>query len=472
LIVAVNEEASVDAAALRSTLSEYVEDKTGKAGTQIEVQKFNMGSDTAGQRRYVIYTELESLLSPEKRNTIKDMLEKSPVIPGVSVSAVEEGVPKFFLTWKEGKEICKRYCANGMQGYDVVENDTCESIALSQGMTTESLQAANAGVSCAAPLVAGSAVCVGKANPKTPGISCVAGREYDIAQAFSSLKIEGTSLEFKDIEIESDWERRVDLEYYETQALVAQDSGGDKGGSAKHWKRHTQDKMKRKAGEKGRSFTVRIDEFKSDVAKVLQEKYPDADVLVESSTSVSESVGKDMLANGLVAILYALIGILGYIGLRFDFRYSPGAVFALAHDSLITIGIFSILQVKFTQPIIAAILTIIGYSLNDTIVVFDRIRENVTRYRGKELVSVINTSINETLSRTVLTSITTLLVVGSILIFGGGLIKDFAFALLIGILVGTYSSIFIASPVVIYMDNFFKRRAAASKEATPAMSNS
>ena len=119
---------------------------------------------------------------------------------------------------------------------------------------------------------------------------------------------------------------------------------------------------------------------------------------IESSTSVSASVGKDLLNNGLVAIVYALIGIL-YIGLRFDFRYSPGAVVALAHDSLITVGLFSILQIKFSQPIIAAILTIIGYSL--TIVVFDRIRENVLKMRGRDLELVINRSLNETLSRTV-----------------------------------------------------------------------
>jgi preprotein translocase subunit SecF len=126
-----------------------------------------------------------------------------------------------------------------------------------------------------------------------------------------------------------------------------------------------------------------------------------------------------------------------------------GATVALIHDVLITVGIFSILDKEFTLPIIAAILTIIGYSLNDTIIVFDRIRENVRKSRKESLENIINKSINETLSRTILTSFTTLLVLTSLLIFGGGIIHDFAFAMIIGVLVGTYSSVFVASPILI-----------------------
>jgi preprotein translocase subunit SecF len=171
-------------------------------------------------------------------------------------------------------------------------------------------------------------------------------------------------------------------------------------------------------------------------------------------------------------MLYALIGILIYIALRFDFRYSPGAVLALVHDTIITMGVFALLQIKFTQPIIAALLTVIGYSLNDTIVVYDRIRENVARFKTKNLVDVINLSINETLSRTILTSLTTLLVVVSIVILGGGLIQDFAVALLVGILVGTYSSICVASPLVTVLDAYFKKRATEPRDVTAAAASS
>ena len=216
---------------------------------------------------------------------------------------------------------------------------------------------------------------------------------------------------------------------------------------------------------KGTRFTVGVDQLKAKLTAALEAHFPKAAPFVESSTAVSKSVGSDMMANGLLAILYAMIGMLIYIALRFDMRYAPGAVAALIHDVVITIGIFSVLQIKFTLPIIAALLTIVGYSLNDTIVVFDRIRENVEKRRGKSFVDVINGSLNETLSRTLLTSITTLLVVGSILVLGGGMIKDFALALLIGVLIGTYSSIFIASPVALALDHLFAARIAARKAA-------
>jgi preprotein translocase subunit SecF len=224
------------------------------------------------------------------------------------------------------------------------------------------------------------------------------------------------------------------------------------------------EKQKKLSAMEDTLFTVKIEELNSKVTESLKGAFPDAFVEVESSTSVSSSVGEDLLNQGLVAMLYALIGILLYIALRFDFRYSPGAVLALVHDTVITLGVFAIAQVKFTQPIIAALLTIIGYSLNDTIVVFDRIRENIGKFRSKQLPDVINMSINETLSRTILTSGTTLLVVIAILLLGGGLIRDFAFALFVGIVVGTYSSIFVASPMIIYLEAFFKRREDARQQ--------
>ena len=140
-----------------------------------------------------------------------------------------------------------------------------------------------------------------------------------------------------------------------------------------------------------------------------------------------------------------------------ELKYAMGAIVALIHDVIITVGIFSIFGKEFTLPIIAALLTIIGYSLNDTIIVFDRIRENLRRHHKKPLAFIINRSINETLSRTVLTSLTTLIVVVTLFVLGGGIIHDFAFALMIGVVVGTYSSIFVASPILLAWQNRGKK---------------
>ncbi len=164
---------------------------------------------------------------------------------------------------------------------------------------------------------------------------------------------------------------------------------------------------------------------------------------------VGPKVGKDLRQKGMLAMIYAIIGILIYITWRFEFRYAIGAIIALIHDVLITVGIFSLLDKEFSLPIIAALLTIIGYSLNDTIVVFDRIRENLRKVRRQKLSEIVNSSINQVLSRTILTSGTTLLVVGALFFLGGAVIHDFAFALLVGVIIGTYSSIFIASPTVL-----------------------
>ncbi len=164
---------------------------------------------------------------------------------------------------------------------------------------------------------------------------------------------------------------------------------------------------------------------------------------------VGPKVGKDLRQKGLLAMLYAVIGILVYVTWRFELRYAIGAIIALIHDVIITVGVFSLLGKEFTLPIIAALLTIIGYSLNDTIVVYDRIRENSKSTRRQPLAELVNSSINQVLSRTILTSATTLLVVLALFLLGGAVIHDFAFALLVGIVVGTYSSIFVASPTVL-----------------------
>lgn len=168
---------------------------------------------------------------------------------------------------------------------------------------------------------------------------------------------------------------------------------------------------------------------------------------------VGPKVGKDLREKGMLAMIYAIIGILIYVTWRFELRYAVGAIIALIHDVLITVGIFSLLDKEFTLSIIAALLAIIGYSLNDTIVVYDRVRENIKGIRKQSLKDIVNSSINQVLSRTVLTSVTTLLVVLALFFLGGAVIHDFAFAMLVGILVGTYSSIFIASPTILVWES-------------------
>jgi len=211
------------------------------------------------------------------------------------------------------------------------------------------------------------------------------------------------------------------------------------------------------------SYTVRIEELKSKIEEALSGA-PDLAArfkLVESSTSVSPSVGSDLFDNALLALFYACIAILIYVALRFDFRYGPGAVIALMHDAFITLGILSLTQLPFTLTLVAAVLTIIGYSVNDTIVIFDRIRENMTRLKGLPLDRIANISVNETLSRSILTNCTVMMAVVAIYLFGGGTIQDFGFTMIFGVVVGSYSTIFIATPIVLYLDKLMKKRSAA-----------
>ena len=160
---------------------------------------------------------------------------------------------------------------------------------------------------------------------------------------------------------------------------------------------------------------------------------------------VGPQVGEELTEQGALAMIYALIGILIYIMVRFQWRFAPGAVIALVHDVLIIIGIFALFQFDFDLTVLAALLAVIGYSLNDTIVVFDRIRENFRKIRKGTSVDIVNTSLNQTISRTLMTSITTLLVLVSLFVFGGEVIHSFALALILGVVVGTYSSIYVAS---------------------------
>ena len=170
-----------------------------------------------------------------------------------------------------------------------------------------------------------------------------------------------------------------------------------------------------------------------------------------SVESVGPKVSGELIQTAVIAVVLAIAAVLFYIWLLFEWQFSLGAVAALVHDVVLTIGIFSILQIQFDLAIIAALLTIVGYSLNDTVVVFDRVRENLIKYKKKPLKEVLNLSINETLSRTVMTSGTTLIALISLLVLGGDVIRGFVFAMTWGVIVGTYSSVFVASNILLYL---------------------
>ena len=197
--------------------------------------------------------------------------------------------------------------------------------------------------------------------------------------------------------------------------------------------------------------------FANRVSESLASVYPDllpsekSDFIL-SIDKVGPKVGAELSSDAVLAILYALGFILIYISIRFEFKYAIGAIAALTHDVLITLGVFSILGYEISLAVIAAFLTIVGYSLNDTIVIFDRVRENVKSLKGSSMEAVINQSINDSLSRTIVTSLTTFLVVLILFLVGGEVIHTFSFAMIVGVVIGTYSSIFVASPIVIKMD--------------------
>ena len=183
----------------------------------------------------------------------------------------------------------------------------------------------------------------------------------------------------------------------------------------------------------------------------FSEKVPaDKTLFILNKGSVGPKIGSELSGKALMAIISALGLILLYISIRFEFRFAIGAIAALGHDIFITLGLFSLLGYEISLPIIAAFLTIVGYSLNDTIVIFDRIRENIKVLKRETYTKIINQSINESLSRTIVTSLTTFVVVMVLWLFGGEVIHNFALAMIIGVIVGTYSSIYVASPIVIY----------------------
>ncbi|EQC44180.1 protein translocase subunit SecF [Bacteriovorax sp. Seq25_V] len=177
---------------------------------------------------------------------------------------------------------------------------------------------------------------------------------------------------------------------------------------------------------------------------------------------VGPKAGAELRQSGFLAMLWALLAIMVYIGLRFDFKYSPGAIIALFHDVTIVLGVFALTGTEFTLQTVAAILAVIGYSVNDTVIVYDRVREHEAKFVGKKLVEHINNATNETLSRTILTSGTTLFVSIAMLVAGGLAIRDFFMAFTLGVVIGTYSSVFVAAPITLVFDKYRKKSEAST----------
>jgi preprotein translocase SecF subunit len=212
-------------------------------------------------------------------------------------------------------------------------------------------------------------------------------------------------------------------------------------------------------------------ETQTDAQQVAQRALIDAlqteygDIRIDATETVSGKVSGELRRKGLLAVVLALGLVLAYIWFRFEWQFGAGAVIALMHDVILTLGVFELFQIEFNLAIIAAILTIVGYSLNDTVIVYDRIRENLRKYKKMPLAEVINISINDTLSRTILTSFTTLLALTALFVLGGPGLEGFSFAMIWGVLVGTYSSIFVASPMLLLLRLKRGSRIDAPKDA-------
>ena len=214
-------------------------------------------------------------------------------------------------------------------------------------------------------------------------------------------------------------------------------------------------------GQSERETNELISSNVHNIRSAFQSKFGLTDDGVLRVDTVGPAVGSELRTQGFLATFYSLLVMLIYIGVRFDYKYAPGAVLSLVHDVILTLGVFSLLGREFNIQIMAAILTLIGYSLNDTIVTFDRIRETMPIYKGtKSLAWIINKAINDMLSRTILTSGTTMLAVVALYFFAGGVISDIAFTLMIGIIVGTWSSIYVAAPVVLVFEKFKQMKGA------------
>ena len=213
----------------------------------------------------------------------------------------------------------------------------------------------------------------------------------------------------------------------------------------------------KKFGKKG-DYLIKVEQKNSNNSSLIPEikktlsDYLNTDVDFRRVENVGPKVSSELLQSSVIAITLALAAMLFYIWVRFEWQFSVGSIIALFHDVTITLGIFSLLSLEINLSIIAAVLTIVGYSMNDTVVIYDRIRENLLKYNKISISDIANLSINETLARTIITSITTLLALFSIYILGGEILRGFSFAMILGVIIGTYSSIFVASPIL----KFFK----------------
>jgi preprotein translocase subunit SecF len=210
-----------------------------------------------------------------------------------------------------------------------------------------------------------------------------------------------------------------------------------------------------------REFLIRTSETAADlklltdrIDSALAKAFGQGTYEIRRVEAVGPKVGKDLTQKAILALALAWVAMLIYIGFRFEFRYAVGGIIALIHDVLVTVGVLSLLNMEFTLNTVAALLTIIGFSINDTIVIFDRIRENVRKRIRGDLRQIVNVSVNETLSRTILTSLTVFLVLVVLLVLGGPVIFDFSFAMFVGVIAGCYSTVFIASPFVLFMERF------------------
>lgn len=196
------------------------------------------------------------------------------------------------------------------------------------------------------------------------------------------------------------------------------------------------------------------------ITKMLATDFASLKPDIQKTDIVGPKAGEQLRISGFQAMVWALLMIMIYIALRFDYKYSPGAIVALIHDVVIIIGIFVLMEKEFSLQIVGALLAVIGYSVNDTVVVYDRVREHEEKDGSKGLRGLINIALNETLSRTMLTSLTTLIVAGIMFAMGGGVIHDFFFAIVLGVFIGTYSSLFVAAPTILFFDRFSGNKAA------------
>ena len=227
----------------------------------------------------------------------------------------------------------------------------------------------------------------------------------------------------------------------------------------------------KKFGKEG-DFLIKVEQ-KEDNNKLIPEikknlsESLNSEVNFRRVENVGPKVSAELLQSGIIAISLSLAAMLFYIWVRFEWQFSIGSIIALFHDVIITLGIFSLLSLEINLSIIAAVLTIVGYSMNDTVVIYDRIRENLGKYHKLDISNIANLSINETLSRTIITSVTTLLALFSIFILGGEILRGFSFAMILGVLIGTYSSIFVASPILKYFKVSYKTLEKEEEKIVP-----